>query len=64
MPFTITWTGPSGSERIEVATAKEALDQYVALHGSAVKVVVKDNHGRQMKPEELAALDHISKAES
>ena len=61
MPFKLTWTGSTGSEQIEVATAGEALAEYVTRNRSVVKMVVKDNHGRRVSPDELAALVALSK---
>ena len=56
MSFKLTWTGQAGSEQIEVETAAEALSEYIARYSGVVNMAVKDNHGRRVKPDDLAAL--------
>jgi hypothetical protein len=56
MSFKLTWTGPDGSGQTEVATASEALREYVDRQGSAAKMVIKDNHGRRISHSVLAGL--------
>jgi hypothetical protein len=53
--------GQVGSEQIEVATAGEALAEYLARNTSVVNLVVKDNHGRRVKPDDLVALVAMSR---
>jgi hypothetical protein len=60
MAFKLTWTGQTGSEQIEVATATEAFAEYVTRNRGVVNMVIKDNHGRRVKPDELAALMTMS----
>jgi hypothetical protein len=60
MSFKLTWTGQAGSEQIEVATAAEAFGEYIIRHRNVVNLVVKDNHGRRVKPDDLAALMTMS----
>jgi len=60
MPFKITWTSATGSEQIQVATAAEALHEYVTRNGTVTNMVVKDDHGRRVKPDELVSLIHMS----
>lgn len=60
MSFKVTWTRPTGSEHMEVATAAEALAEYITRPVDAINVVIKDNHGRRVKPDDLAALAMMS----
>jgi hypothetical protein len=60
MPFTLTWTEPNGSKRLEVATAANALRESVMRQGSVVKLVVRDNHGREIDPDDLMILTELS----
>lgn len=61
MPFTLTWTAPTGSDEITVATASEALAEYMARQDRVVRMVIKDNHGRKLTPDDLCELDEIAK---
>lgn len=56
MPFKLTWTTATGSEQMEVATAAEALFEYVTRNNDVVNLVIKDDHGRRVKPDDLVAL--------
>lgn len=60
MSFKLTWTGPTGSDQIEVETAADALREFVTRNRNVVNMVVKDNHGRRVKPDELVALVAMS----
>ena len=61
MPFVLTWTGQNGSEQIEVATAADALREWTVRNRDVVKMVIKDNHGRKLTPDDLVELVDISK---
>ena len=56
MLFKLTWTGPNGSGLTEVATASDALREYVNRQGSAAKMVIKDNLSRRISHSVLAGL--------
>lgn len=57
MSFKLTWTTPTGSERVEVATAAEALALYSEHFATSVNFTVRDDHGRSVKaPDDLIRL--------
>lgn len=63
MAFTLTWTGPKGSEQISVPTASDALREYLGREDRVVRLTVKDDHGRKMSLDDLYELDSIAKEE-
>ena len=57
MPFTVTWTEATGSKQVSVPNANEAFEQYNAAEvAGAVKIVVKDDHGRTISKNNLELL--------
>ncbi len=56
MPYTVQWTGPTGPERKKAQTAADALRWWTAYHREAAKMVIKDDAGQRVTPDELARL--------
>ena len=56
MPFTVTWTGPNGPERKKAATPADALRCWSTYSREAAKMVIKDDAGQRVQPDELAKL--------
>ena len=56
MPFTVQWTGPSGPERKKAQTPADALRWWTTYSREAANMVIKDEAGQRVKPEELAKL--------
>ena len=56
MPYTVTWTGPNGPERKRAQTAADALRCWTSYNREAAKMVIKDDAGQRVKPDELAKL--------
>ena len=56
MPFTVTWTGPIGPERKKAQTAADALRWWSTYNREAVKMVIKDDAGLRVTPDDLAKL--------
>ena len=56
MPFTVTWTGPTGPERKKAQTAADALRWWTTYHREAAKMVIKDDAGQRVTPDTLAKL--------
>ena len=56
MPFTVTWTGPNGPERKKAATAADALRWWSTYNREATKMVIKDDAGQRLTPDDLADL--------
>jgi hypothetical protein len=56
MPFIVTWTGPNGPERKKAATPADALRWWTTYNREAAKMVIKDDAGQRVQPDELAKL--------
>lgn len=56
MSFTVQWTGPTGPERKKAVTAADALRWWTAYHREATKMVIKDDAGQRVTPDDLATL--------
>ena len=56
MPYTVTWTGPTGPERKKAATAADALRWWTTYKREAAKMVIKDDAGQRVTPDELERL--------
>ena len=56
MPFTVTWTGPTGPERKKAQTAADALRWWTTYNREAAKMVIKDDAGQRVTTDELARL--------
>ena len=56
MPYTLTWTGPAGPERKKAATAADALRWWTTYKREAAKMVIKDDAGQRVTPDELEKL--------
>ena len=56
MPYTVTWTGPIGRERKKAQTAADALRWWTTYNREATNMVIKDDAGQRLKPEDLARL--------
>ena len=56
MPYTVQWTGPTGPERKKAQTAADALRWWTAYNREATKMVIKDDTGQRVTPDELAKL--------
>ena len=56
MPFIVTWTGPTGPERKKAQTAADALRWWTTYHREAAKMVIKDDAGQRVTPDDLAKL--------
>jgi hypothetical protein len=55
MSYVVTWTGATGPERKRASTAAEALRWWTMYHRVATKMVIKDEAGQRVSPEDLAA---------
>jgi len=57
MPFTLVWTTPAGPERLEVATAQEAVTEYgnLRLRGVA-RPAILDERGEPANQYDLVKL--------
>ena len=60
MPFTVTWTGPTGPERKKAQTAADALRWWTTYHREAAKMVIKDDAGQRWTPDDLKKLASCS----
>lgn len=60
MPFTLTWTGPTGSDKITVPDAKRALEEYLAREDKVVRLIITDDHKRKLTPDDLYELIAIA----
>lgn len=61
MPFKVTWTTPTGSQQVEVASASEALALYSKHFAASVNFTVRDDHGRSVKaPDDLIRLKALA----
>jgi len=56
MPFTVTWIGPIGPERKKAQTAADALRWWTTYNREAAKMVIKDDAGQRVTPDDLAKL--------
>ena len=56
MPFTVTWTGPNGPERKKAATPADALRWWTTYNREAAKMVIKDDAGQRVKPDDLVKM--------
>jgi hypothetical protein len=63
MPFIITATNNIGAEKFDLPTATEALDKWMDLEKAGYQnIVVKDDKGRRITRDQLAALYQPKKA--
>ncbi len=60
MPFTVTWTGPTGPERKKAQTAADALRWWTTYNREAAKMVIKDDAGQRWTPDDLKKLASCS----
>ena len=54
MPFTVTWTGPTGPVRKKAQTAADALRWWTTYKREAANMVIKDDAGLRVTPDDLA----------
>ena len=60
MPFTVTWTGPTGPVRKKAQTAVDALRWWSTYNREAANMVIKDDQGQRVTPDDLTKLAHPS----
>jgi hypothetical protein len=56
MPFTVSWKGPTGPVRKKAETPADALRWWTTYNREAANMVIKDDAGRRLTPEDLATL--------
>lgn len=56
MPYTVTWTGPTGPVRKKAQTAADALRWWTTYHREAANMVIKDDAGQRLTPDDLTKL--------
>jgi hypothetical protein len=56
MPFTVTWTGPTGPVRKKAQTAADALRWWTTYSREAANMVIKDDRGQRVTPDGLVRL--------
>ncbi|WP_210526693.1 hypothetical protein [Rubellimicrobium arenae] len=56
MPFTVTWTGPTGPVRKKAQTATDALRWWTTYNREAANMVIKDDQGQRVTPDDLTRL--------
>ncbi len=56
MPFTVTWTGPTGPVRKKAQTPADAYRWWATYQREATNMVIKDDAGQRLTPQDLAKL--------
>ena len=56
MPFTLTWAGLIGAEKLVVETPEAAVREYVLRSRTAQNLKIKDDNGREVTVDQLMAL--------
>jgi hypothetical protein len=56
MPFTLTWAGPVGPEKLVVQTPEAAVREHVIRSATAQNLKIKDDAGREVTVDQLMAM--------